>query len=200
MHGLLYRSIPVYQPAIGIVCNELYRAYQDTVHGEVLIYRPYQSPVRPIRTAHIKRYTTFRNSIFGNGSIGETSARTHAFSDREKGVRVLPRDGDRGDPARLGDGDRTGTGVPPTVQDLGELRALPGARLADDHDHRVLRHSLRYLVLELEDGEDRHGRGVTVRGWIGRGRKERKLGEANSDDEIVEKIQGGDEEAIELPR
>lgn len=77
-------------------------------------------------------------------------------------MRVLPRDGDRGDPARLGDGDRTGTGVPPTVQDLGELRALPGARLADDHNHRVLRHGLRYLVLELEDGEDRHGRGETV--------------------------------------
>lgn len=77
-------------------------------------------------------------------------------------MRVLPRDGDRGDPARLGDGDRTGTGVPPTVQDLGELRALPGARLADDHNHRVLRHGLRYLVLELEDGEDRHGSGETV--------------------------------------
>lgn len=74
---------------------------------------------------------------------------------------ALPRDGDRCDTARLGNSDCAGPSVATAMQDLGELGALSGSGLADDHDHRVFFHGLYDLLLELVDGEDGHGRG----GW-----------------------------------
>lgn len=62
---------------------------------------------------------------------------------------MVPGDRNSGDPARLRNSDDPLSGVAAAMQNLRELRAFPGASLADYYNHWVCFHCLRYLLLEL---------------------------------------------------
>lgn len=70
---------------------------------------------------------------------------------------VVPRDGDGGNAAGLGDANDSRFRVATPAKHLRKLRAFSRTCLTDDYDHRILFHCFDDFLFELDDWKVRHG-------------------------------------------